>query len=149
MKFFILFNFQGQFTEGEKNALLALIESGELDPNDIDASDIPDAAVEDDDDVLDSFGNFLILFFQNKMSGFFRIRLDNFDFSSITGRATQPLLNAFNFNGIRNSGQNLIDAQFGLLNAVGQPFLNVGNRFFDATSRATNQLFGIVSNIKL
>ena len=54
-------------------------ESGELDSNDIDASDIPDAAVEDDDD-LDSFGNFLILFFQNKMSVFFRIRLDNSNF---------------------------------------------------------------------
>ena len=80
LKFLFYFNFQGQFTEDEKNALLALIESGELDPNDVDASDIPDAAVEDDD-ILDSFGNFLILFFQNKMSLFlFRIRLDNSNF---------------------------------------------------------------------
>ena len=73
------FNFQGQFTEDEKNEILALIESGELDPNDVDASDISDAAVEDDD-ILDSFGNFLILFFPNKMSLFFRIRLDNSNF---------------------------------------------------------------------
>merc|ERR1711936_199808 len=56
-KLLALLKSKGQFTEDEKNEILALIESGKLDPNDVDVdeSDIPDAAVEDDD-VLDSFG---------------------------------------------------------------------------------------------
>jgi len=88
-----------ELSDDEKSQVLELINSGELNPNDIDENDLPDP-----------------------------------DRTRVTPglvQATRPLQNAFNFDGIRDSGQSLFDAQANFFNTFTRPFFDAGNRFLE------------------
>jgi hypothetical protein len=90
-----------ELSDEEKDHVLELIESGELDIKDVDPRDLPS-----------------------------RDRVTPPAFNSFD-QATQPLQDALNFDGVTNAGQGVIDAQIALLTALSQPFVTAGNRFVD------------------
>jgi len=87
-----------ELSDEEKDHVLELIESGELDIKDVDPRDLPSR-----DRVTPTAFN-------------------NFDL------ATRPLQNAFNVDGVTNAGRGVIDAQMAFLDALTRPLFTAGDR---------------------
>merc|ERR1711970_759146 len=87
-----------ELSDEEKDHVLELIESGELDIKDVDPRDLPSR-----DRVTPTAFN-------------------NFDL------ATRPIQNAFNIDGVTNAGRGVIDAQMAFLDALTRPLFTAGDR---------------------
>merc|ERR1712061_184181 len=82
-----------ELSDEEKDHVLELIESGELDIKDVDPRDLPS-----------------------------RERVTPTAFNSFD-LATRPIQNAFNIDGVTNAGRGVIDAQMAFLDALTRPLL--------------------------